>query len=42
MAFLTNFFTIDNYVYHIEALTIVAVLLLLGYFFYIFNVFKKG
>lgn len=42
MEMITNFFKIDNYVYMMEGLTILAILVLLGYFFYIFNVFKKG
>ena len=42
MSFIINFFSLNNYVYQVEALTIVAILVLLGYFFYLFNVFKKG
>jgi hypothetical protein len=31
----------DNYIYLVEILTIVAILLVLGYFFFTLNVFKK-
>lgn len=42
MQFIMNFFSTDNYVYQVEAITVFGILILLGYFFYIFNVFKKG
>lgn len=42
MSFLTSFFTIDNYIYAAEVVTVLAILLLLGYIFFILNVFKKG
>ncbi len=31
----------DNYVYLVEVLTIIAILHVLGYFFFTLNVFKK-
>lgn len=37
-----KWFSVDSYVYQVEVMTIVAVLLLLGYIFFILNVFKKG
>lgn len=42
MQMIMDFFKIDNYVYMMEGITVLAILVLLGYFFYIFNVFKKG
>ena len=40
MDFLSEILT-DHYVYLVEILTIIAILVLLFYFFYALNVFKK-
>ena len=37
-----DFLTSGNHIYHAEILTVIAILVVLGYFFYVFNVFKKG
>lgn len=37
-----DFFTSGNHIYHSELVTDLAILVVLGYFFYAFNVFKKG
>ena len=42
MDMLTKFFYVDYYVEWVEILTIVGILLLLGYLFFVLNIFKKG
>ena len=42
MDMLTKFFSVDYYVEWVEILTIVGILLLLGYLFFVLNIFKKG
>jgi hypothetical protein len=38
---LAKLISADYYVQWVEGLTILAILILLGYFFYVLNVFKK-
>ena len=42
MELLTKFFSLDYYINWIEVLTIVAVVIVLAYFFYSLNLFKRG
>ena len=42
MGIFTKIFSPDNYIIWVEVLTIAAILLVLGYFFFVLKVFKKG
>lgn len=42
MELLTRIFSDDFYIYWVEVLTIVAVIIVLAYFFYSLNLFKRG
>lgn len=37
----SGIFNIEHYVYWVEGLTVLAVLVVLGYFFFSLNIFKK-
>ena len=38
----TKLFSQEYYVHWVEILTILAILVLVGYFFYLLNIFKKN